>query len=70
MVSYKLAAIFRRNNDKNERLFQLLQKANIGSRYNNDYSIHVNDLLILSGRVGKVRSLLEESYTKVKRAGR
>ncbi len=56
MVSYKLPAVFLRNNDKNERLFQLFQKAYIETRYKEDYVIRTDDLLVITERV---RSLLE-----------
>jgi HEPN domain-containing protein len=56
MVSYKLPAIFPRNNEKNERLFQLLQRAYIETRYAEDYVIRTDDLQVLTERV---RSLLE-----------
>lgn len=61
MVSYKLPAIFPRNNDKNERLFQLLQKAYIETRYKEDYVIRTDDLLVISERV---RGLLEILKTR------
>ncbi|MEJ7671697.1 MAG: HEPN domain-containing protein [Chitinophagaceae bacterium] len=56
MVSYKLPAIFPRNNEKNERLFQLLQRAYIDTRYKDDYVIRTDDLLLITERV---RNLLE-----------
>jgi len=37
MVSYKLPEVFNRNNEQNERLFQLLQKAYIDTRYKDSY---------------------------------
>jgi HEPN domain. len=56
MVSYKLPDIFSRNNDRNERLFQLLQKAYIDSRYKEHYLILNDDLLKLTE---KIRTLLD-----------
>jgi HEPN domain-containing protein len=56
MLSYKLPAVFPRTNEKNERLFQLLQKAYIDTRYKDDYIIRTNDLLVITERV---RNLLE-----------
>lgn len=51
LVSYKLPDIFSRNNEKNERLFQLLQKAYIGSRYDKNYVIDTNTLVEITNRI-------------------
>ena len=56
MVSYTIQDIFSRNNEKNERLFQLLQKAYIDSRYKQDYSIRTDELITLTE---KVRTLMD-----------
>jgi HEPN domain-containing protein len=56
MVSYKIQDIFSRNNEKNDRLFQLLQKAYIDSRYKEDYSIRTDELITLTE---KVRTLMD-----------
>jgi hypothetical protein len=44
MMRYQLPEIFPHNNEENEWLFQLLQKAYVGRRYKNDYSITTTDL--------------------------
>jgi uncharacterized protein len=56
MVSYRLPELFSRNNEKNERLFGLLQKAYIDARYKEDYTIGTDDLMILTE---KVRTLMD-----------
>ncbi len=43
MASYNIPDIFPRNNEKNQRLFQLLQRAYVDSRNNEDYCICKND---------------------------
>ena len=54
MVSYKIPEIFPRNNEKNERLFQLLQKAYISSRYDKDYSIGAEELVLITERIRNI----------------
>ena len=44
MVNYHIPEIFPRANEQQERLFQLLQKAYIDTRYKNDYHIHASEL--------------------------
>jgi hypothetical protein len=61
MVSYKLPTIFPRNNDKNERLFQLLQKAYVETRHKEDYVIHTDDLLVLTERVKGLLAVLKRT---------
>jgi HEPN domain-containing protein len=65
MVSYKLPDLFNRNNDKNERLFQLLQKAYIESRYKEDYSIKMEDLLSITERVRVLESIVKDVYNSL-----
>jgi len=59
MVSYKLPAIFPRNNEKNEKLFQLLQQAYIETRYKEDYVIRKDDLLLITERVKRLLEVLK-----------
>jgi len=66
MVSHKIAAIFPRNNDKNEHIFQLLQKAYIDSRYKENYSIKLEDLLTITERVRALEGIVKETYNKLK----
>ena len=58
MVNYQIQAIFPRNNDTNERLFQLLQKAYIDSRYKEGYKINSNDLLSIMERVEQLQQMI------------
>lgn len=64
MVSYNLPDIFPRNNEKNQRLFQLLQRAYVDSRYNEDYSICTNDLIIIAQRVRMLLTVIEQRHLK------
>ncbi|KAA9036120.1 HEPN domain-containing protein [Ginsengibacter hankyongi] len=57
MVYYRLPDIFPGNNEKNERLFRLLQKAYTGRRYDIDYSIGMQDLEVLKKRVEELKGL-------------
>lgn len=60
MVSYNISDIFSRNNEKNEKLFQLLQKAYIGSRYDKDYSIGTHDLVVITEKIETLRNGMNE----------
>jgi HEPN domain-containing protein len=59
MVNYQIPAIFPRNNDTNERLFQLLQKAYIDSRYKEGFKINSNDLLTIIERVKQLQQMTD-----------
>ncbi len=65
MVSDKLALLFPRNSEKNERLFQLIQKAYIDTRYKDDYSISVDNLLILTERVRALENIVKETCSNL-----
>jgi len=52
--------VFPRNNDKNERLFKLLNKAYCETRYQNDYSITAGDLIVLTERVRALQQVMKE----------
>jgi hypothetical protein len=54
-------AIFPRNSDREERLFQLIQKAYIGTRYKEDYKVIVEHLLVLTERVRALEELVKEA---------
>lgn len=70
LISDKIACIFPRNNDKNERLFQLIQKAYIDTRYKEDYNISIDNLLILTDRVRALEKFVKEvGNSKLKEAG-
>lgn len=60
LASDKFSAIFPRNNDREERLFQLIQKAYIGARYKEDYNINGEHLLKLTERVKALEKLMKE----------
>jgi HEPN domain-containing protein len=55
----RFKTIFPRTNDEEERLFQLLKKAYIDSRYKLEYKITKEELEYLSQRVVKLRDLTE-----------
>jgi hypothetical protein len=59
MVSYNITEIFSRNNEKNERLFQLLQKAYIQARYKADYTIRTDELITLTEKVRTLMDILK-----------
>ena len=61
MVSYQIPDIFPRKTDNEKRLFNFLQKAYIDSRYREDYSIGITDLLELTERVRIIQDILTES---------
>lgn len=60
MISYELPEIFARNNEKNERLFQFLRRAYINSRYDKDYSVCTNDLIVITKRLRVLRNNLKD----------
>jgi uncharacterized protein len=55
----KLREIFPRNNNEENRLFNLLQKAYSDARYKIDYRISPEDLVKLAARVEQLRDLTE-----------
>ncbi len=61
MVSYRIQDVFPRKTDSEKKLFNLLQKAYIDSRYREDYSIGFTDLLDLTERVRIIQDILAES---------
>lgn len=67
MVSYKLQHIFPQNKDNEKRLFKLLQHAYSDARYNDDYSIHFQEVESLTKQVNdlkeEVASLCKEAFT-------
>lgn len=58
MACYRLPEIFPRNNDKEEKLFQLLQKAYVGGRYEAEYSISLRELEKLRSKVMELKEVL------------
>lgn len=61
MVSNKLPEIFITTNEKDKRLFTLLQKAYIDTRYKDEYSINTTDLLALTEKVKRLHGILKET---------
>ena len=60
MVCYRLPEIFQRNNEKEERVFKLLQKAYVGGRYEKDYSITLSELEIIRSKIMELKEVLKE----------
>lgn len=58
MVSYRLPDVFPRKTENEKRLFSLLQKAYIDTRYNENYAITNTDLNLLIEKVGQIQELL------------
>jgi predicted nucleotidyltransferase/HEPN domain-containing protein len=58
-LDFRFKTIFPRTTEDEERLFQLLKKAYIDSRYKLDYKITKEELEYLSQRVEKLRDLTE-----------
>jgi len=61
MVSYNISDIFSRSNEKNERLFRLLQSAYIDSRYKEDYIIRTDDLIKITDQVRAMLDILKNT---------
>ena len=57
----ELPDILPRVREKDNRLFQLLQKAYIDTRYKKNYSIKLEELTILSAQVKKLFSVFQET---------
>jgi uncharacterized protein len=60
MFCYNLPEIFPRNNEKDECLFQLLQKAYVGWRYSEEYSITLHELKIIKQRVRELNKVIKD----------
>lgn len=60
MVCWRLPEIFPRDNEKEERLFQLLQKAYVGGRYEKDYSITLLELETIRKRIMELKEVLHD----------
>jgi uncharacterized protein len=60
MFCFELPDIFPRGNEKEKRVFQLLQKAYIDTRYGTDYSIKLEDLTTLTSKAKKLFSLFQD----------
>jgi HEPN domain-containing protein len=62
MVNYKLPAVFPRNNEKNERLFGLLQRAYIDTRYKEDFTITTPELLTITERIKNLQEIMQDTF--------
>lgn len=58
MVNYRIPEIFPRHNEQQNRLFQLLQKAYIDTRYKNNYSIGTAELQTLKEMLLKLIEMM------------
>jgi uncharacterized protein len=59
MFCYELPHVFQRNNEKEKRLYSLLNKAYIHTRYKDDYSISFEELTELSEKLKRIIVLFE-----------
>ncbi|SDX68861.1 HEPN domain-containing protein [Hydrobacter penzbergensis] len=59
-VSHQLPDIFRQKTDEEKRLFSLLQKAYIDTRYKEDYKISNDDLVCLSEKIRYLHEILAD----------
>ena len=59
MVNYHITEIFSRQNEQEERLFQLLQKAYIDTRYKDNYQINIVELTAIKDMVAKLINIME-----------
>ena len=60
LVSYQLPDIFPQRTEEEKRLFNLLQKAYIDTRYKEDYKISTDDLLCLTAKVRRIHEILSD----------
>lgn len=63
MFTHKVEEIFQRRNVKEERVFQLLQKAYVDSRYKDNYSIRCEELNKLINHTRTLQQLLKHMAT-------
>lgn len=59
MVNYRIQEIFPRHTEQQERLFQLLQKAYIDTRYKDDYHINTADLEAIKAILVKLVDIVQ-----------
>jgi HEPN domain-containing protein len=60
LIAYQLPDIFPQRTDNEKRLFSLLQKAYIDTRYKEDYKINNDDLLYLSEKLRHIHAILTD----------
>jgi HEPN domain-containing protein len=61
MVSYKIPEVFNRNNDRDERLLRLIQKAYIDTRYKQGFTITKDDLDIILEKIKTLQDIMKMS---------
>lgn len=61
LVSYQLPDLFPRQTEREKRLFTLLQKAYIDTRYKEDYTISHEELLCLTEKVRRIHQIVAEA---------
>lgn len=61
LVAHQLPEIFPRQTEQDKRLFNLLQKAYIDTRYKEDYKITDEELLTLTGKIRRVHEILSDA---------
>jgi hypothetical protein len=57
MFNYRFSEIFKSNDGKSEKSFQLLQKAYVDSRYKDDYHISTADLVFLQEKIKTIHNI-------------
>lgn len=60
MVSYKIHDVFSMDNSEAQRLFQLIQKGYIDTRYKGGVSIAAQDILSIIEKIKEIRRIIEE----------
>jgi uncharacterized protein len=60
MVNYKIPAIFLRDDEAGKKLFDLLQKAYIDTRYKDDFIISSSEILSLTESVRTLQAIMQE----------
>ncbi|MBP6022224.1 HEPN domain-containing protein [Ferruginibacter sp.] len=61
MVNYKIPAIFPRDSEAGKRLFGLLQKAYIDTRYKDDFAINSSELNALTQTIKTLQEIMLEA---------
>ncbi|HEV7329673.1 MAG TPA: HEPN domain-containing protein [Flavisolibacter sp.] len=61
MFCFELQDVFPRRNEKEKRVFQLLQKAYIDTRYKEDYCLQPDDILTITKQVKRLYEIFQQS---------
>ncbi|MGJ7030857.1 HEPN domain-containing protein [Niabella hirudinis] len=61
LVAHQLPEIFPRQTEQEKRLFNLLQKAYIDTRYKEDYKITDEELSTLTGKIRRIHEVLSDA---------